>query len=587
MPAIKLKKKAQEYLEEKKREKEAQEAATSAKNPASTAATPTPTPKKKKEARPPQTPPAYLNENDILFEKRKRTIPLVEQKCQDWIMDNFEVKDDVHVSTNKMYEYYTESVLQDSGNVADVGLFNRLVREKLGKCFGVKMMSPLHGIIKETQPREKKVQGETLSLKMKDILNEVIIGVGNPNKGVRFFSLKQLIGSKYPALQVESYPNKLLNALDRGIRYGTIILVKGSGKCGFYRVPGESTAEEDKPKPKTKKNKGEVEDEKKENGDTAEGSEATEGGEKETSKKKGKKRKSEEAGESSEEKGEKSTTEEKEGEDAKTPKKKGRKRKSGGEVESSAEGGEDSPKAEGEEDDKAAKKKKRKRGKPAPRNSYRGEAAKHGDPSKIEDIFPMALTYMSDPKETPLKKIIKYIDKFYPEVNIDASLKKALDKGESKEMWQHLSGNFYRLLLEEFNPGYSNDIEDMISQAIIASHEPKTASGLMIKKYILQYHQNFKIDERPHLFKKALERAISKNIIRQVSGLGSGGSFQLVKPFVPSPAILAGELEDEAEYLSSAPMDDGPDEIYIVRKTKSGRGQGKGTKDRKPPATRK
>ena len=29
--------------------------------------------------------------------------------------------------------------------------------------------------------------------------------------------------------------------------------MKGTGKCGFYRVPGESTAEEDKPKPKTKK----------------------------------------------------------------------------------------------------------------------------------------------------------------------------------------------------------------------------------------------------------------------------------------------------------------------------------------------
>lgn len=41
-------------------------------------------------------------------------------------------------------------------------------------------MSPLHGLIKELKPKEKKVQGETLSLKLKDILNEVITGVGNP-----------------------------------------------------------------------------------------------------------------------------------------------------------------------------------------------------------------------------------------------------------------------------------------------------------------------------------------------------------------------------------------------------------------------
>ena len=56
-------------------------------------------------------------------------------------------------------------------------------------------MSPLHGLIKEVKPKEKKVQGETLSLKIKDILNEVITGVGNPvsfkkNQGwIHFFNL--------------------------------------------------------------------------------------------------------------------------------------------------------------------------------------------------------------------------------------------------------------------------------------------------------------------------------------------------------------------------------------------------------------
>ncbi|XP_056018207.1 heterochromatin protein 1-binding protein 3-like [Ostrea edulis] len=548
MPAIKLKKKTQEYLEEKKREKEALEAATPAKTtPATTPPTP---PKKKKEARAPQTPPAYLKENDILFEKRKRTIPVVEQKCQDWIMDNFEKKEEVHVSASKMYEYYTESVLQDAGNVADVGLFNRIVREKLGKYYGVKEMSPLHGIIKEIKPKEKKVQGETLSLKMKDILNEVITEVGNPNKGLRFFNLKQKVGSKYPALQVETYPNKLLNALDRGVRYGSIILVKGSGKCGYYRVPGESTAEEDKPKPKEKKNKGEVEEkEEEENGETGEVPETSGQEEKVKSKKRGKKRKSEEAEE---------------------------------------DDGEGKDEQEGEEDSKAAKKKKKRRGK-SRTSADRGKAARHGDPTKIEDTFPMALTYMCDPKEASIGKISKYINRYYPAVDTQAKyIEKAMEKGESNGMWQLVGGQTYRLLLEEFNPGYSDDLEDMISQAVIATHEPKIASALMIKKYILQYHENFSVDSRPHLFRKALERACSRGIIRQISGLGCGGSFQLVKSFIPSPAILAGELEDEAEYLDDTVEPDGKDEIYIVRKTKSGRGTGtKERKERKPPASRK
>lgn len=577
MPAIKLKKKTQEYLLEKKREKEAKEAAAPTQTTVTTS-TPTPPPKKKKEARLPQTPPAYLNENDILFEKRKRTIPVVEQKCQDWIMDNFEKKEDVYVNINKMYEYYTESILENSGNVADISLFHRIIRDKLGKFYGVKEMSPLNGLVKELKPKEKKVQGETLSLKLKDILNEVITGVGNPNKGVRFFNLKQLVGSKYPALQLETHPNKLLNALERGIRFGNIILVKGTGRCGFYRVPGESTAEEDKPKPKIKKNKGEVEEDGKEN-ENGEASESAKVIEENIEKPKGKSRKK--SGKTSE----KSADDEEmtpEGGDKEEPKKRGRKRKSGEMEESKGE------EQNSEESQEGKKKRQKKSGRPKRKfvlSKFSSEAEKHGNPSRIEDVFPMALTYMSDPKEASIRKISKYMEKYYPEVDTDATLKKALEKGESDDMWQAVGGQTYRLLLEEFNPGYSSDIEDMISQAIMATHEPKTASGKMIKKYILQYHENFMIDKRPHLFKKALEKACSKNIIRQVSGLGSGGSFQLVKPFVPSPAILAGEVEDKADRVDFEIVNDEYDEIYVVRKTKSGRGGG--MKERKAPVSRK
>lgn len=36
-----------------------------------------------------------------------------------------------------------------------------------------------NGLVKELKFKEKKVQGEIFSFKLKDILNEVIIGVGN------------------------------------------------------------------------------------------------------------------------------------------------------------------------------------------------------------------------------------------------------------------------------------------------------------------------------------------------------------------------------------------------------------------------
>ena len=64
-----------------------------------------------------------------------------------------------------------------------------------------------------------------------------------------------------------------------------------------------------------------------------------------------------------------------------------------------------------------------------------------------------------------------------------------------------------------------------------------------------------------------------------------------MKPFVPSPAILAGEIDDKAEFLDFNGVPDDKDEIYIVRRTKSGRGAGvkreAGVKERKPPAVRK
>ena len=60
-----------------------------------------------------------------------------------------------------------------------------------------------------------------------------------------------------------------------------------------------------------------------------------------------------------------------------------------------------------------------------------------------------------------------------------------------------------------------------------------------------------------------------------MSGIGSTGSFQLVDNFIPSPAILAGESDDErAERVIHFKEDKETskyDEVYIVRKTKSGR----------------
>lgn len=163
-----------------------------------------------------------------------------------------------------------------------------------------------------------------------------------------------------------------------------------------------------------------------------------------------------------------------------------------------------------------------------------------------------------------------YITKHYGECNPE-KLKRALESGVEKGLWEQTrgtgAGGTFHLLIDTFNPSRSDTMDDRIAQAIVATHEPKQASALLIKKYISEYHPSLNTEARPHLFKHALERASNKGTIRQLSGIGAGGTFLLVDHFHPSPAILAGESEDEEEFDSS----DEEGERYIPRPTKRSR----------------
>lgn len=533
MPAIKLKKATQEYLAEKEREakRDAEQAAAAAAKTS------------KPEEPPPKAPPkpqAKPPAPEIVTEKRKRTIPPQELRLTQWLEENIEKKDGITVSLPSLYECYTDMCQVEKALVVDVTDFNKHIKDKFGKTFGLTETSAYQGIVKEKKLSDKKpkVQGETLNLKMKDILMEVINEAGNPIKGIRFFTLKQLVASKYPALQVEIYPNKLLSALQRGMRFGQIRLVKGTGKCGYYRIPMENEAELEEEERKREREEKKMKKEKKE-------------------------KEKEEGKESSGEADEKS--DDKAGETK--PKSRGKKRKSA-EMENDGKEGEN--KEEDGEGQKKKKKSKKHKKKKVIREIWVGTS--HSDPKKIEDTFPLAITYMGDPKDASLSRIKKYLQDHYNDVDLE-KLKKALERGEDKGYWDRVSGSggsgSFRLQIDEFDPANSESYEDKICQAIVAGHEPKQCSAQLIKQYVMDYHPEFNIDKKPHLFKKSLERAVSKNKIRQLSGIGASGTFQLVEAFYPSPAILAGEAD---EITQIEDIDDSADqETYIVRKTKSGR----------------
>ncbi|WAQ97140.1 HP1B3-like protein [Mya arenaria] len=300
--------------------------------------------------------------------------------------------------------------------------------------------------------------------------------------------------------------------------------MRGVGMCGYYRLPGEPTKEEPEKKPKKKPEEEKKDGEDKKDAENGEG-ESSSGGEEKKD----------------------------EGEDGEA--------KEGDKDEEKDEG----EKATGEQEEKPKKKRKKPKKKPV-EAWVRSELERHSNPQKVEDVIPLAITYQSDPKQASMTKIKAYIRKFYHTEVAPEKLKRVLDEGVASETWENVGGSTYHLLVDTFTPSRT----DQIAQAIVACSEPKIASAVIIKKYISEYHPKFDIDNKVHLFKHAIERACSKGKIRQLSGIGSTGSFQLVDQFYPSPAILAGYTSDSEDESAA---DDEAEEVqeYVPRPTKKGR----------------
>lgn len=535
MPAIKLKKVTAEYLAEKEREEKSKE---KPKKTLEDVAEQEHLEKKELKKDDEEKRHNFLDV-EILSDKRKRAPPVVEQKLVEWLDSNLQKKEDVSLPLLTLYEYYSEVCQMQGEKVVDVPVFNRYIRDKFGKTFGFQENSPYRVLIKERKLKEKKpkVQGETLQIKIRDIITNVINDLGNPRKGLRFQNISRAIVQKYPAQRVDLYPNKLKSALERGVMYGYIERMRGVGMCGYYRVPGEPTKEDpDDVKDKKKKEKSDEEgkEEKKDGEEPKENGDAGEGGD---------------TGESEE----KSTDDEKKAEE----------------------------KEEGTEEDKDNKetkpekkrKKKHVKKKKKPEEKWARSASRHSDPERVEDVFPLAITYQSDPKEATGGKIKSYIAKYYHTDVSNDKLRRALDNGAEKGLWELMAGSSptgrYHLLIETYNPGRSEKLEDQIAQALVACHEPKQASASLIKKYITQYHPKLNVENRPHLFKHALEKACAKGVLRQLSGIGASGTFQLAEKFFPSPAILAGDSSDEEE--EDFEESDEEETHYVPRPTKRGR----------------
>jgi len=78
-------------------------------------------------------------------------------------------------------------------------------------------------------------------------------------------------------------------------------------------------------------------------------------------------------------------------------------------------------------------------------------------------------------------------------------------------------------------------------------NEPKDLSVSKLRDYLGFYHPEYKTDDKPINLKKALDRAVAKGWLCQISGKGFSGTYRLMHPYYPEPRELWGKdfVEEE------------------------------------------
>merc|ERR1712059_128450 len=170
-------------------------------------------------------------------------------------------------------------------------------------------------------------------------------------------------------------------------------------------------------------------------------------------------------------------------------------------------------------------------------------AAPKFDKAPLENQFPNVFTWACNPKEASVPLIRKYLVKHYPELDVEGkAFRSALEFLEKQGQLERITGKGFSgtfQLVDEADK-FGHKYEDAIANAVIAMNEPKDVSVGGLRDYLGVYHKEYNTDDRPQVLKNALERAVSKGWLKQVTGKGFSGTYRLAWPFHPSPKELWG-----------------------------------------------
>ncbi|XP_075407799.1 heterochromatin protein 1-binding protein 3 isoform X3 [Tenrec ecaudatus] len=194
---------------------------------------------------------------------------------------------------------------------------------------------------------------------------------------------------------------------------------------------------------------------------------------------------------------------------------------------------------------------------------------------KMDAILTEAIKACFQKSGASVVAIRKYIIHKYPSLELERrgyllkqALKRELNRGVIKQVkGKGASGSFVvvqksRKILQKsrnrktpaVDPEPQVKLEDILPLAFTRLCEPKEASYSLIRKYVSQYYPKLRVDIRPQLLKNALQRAVERGQLEQITGKGASGTFQLKK--LGEKPLLAGSLMEYAILSAIAAMNE-------------------------------
>uniref|UniRef100_A0A2K6U610 Heterochromatin protein 1-binding protein 3 n=1 Tax=Saimiri boliviensis boliviensis TaxID=39432 RepID=A0A2K6U610_SAIBB len=196
---------------------------------------------------------------------------------------------------------------------------------------------------------------------------------------------------------------------------------------------------------------------------------------------------------------------------------------------------------------------------------------------KMDGILTEAIKSCFQKSGASVVAIRKYIIHKYPSLELERrgyllkqALKRELNRGVIKQVkGKGASGSFVVVQKSRKTPPKSRNrknrssavdpepqvkLEDVLPLAFTRLCEPKEASYSLIRKYVSQYYPKLTVDIRPQLLKNALQRAVERGQLEQITGKGASGTFQLKKS--GEKPLLGGSLMEYAILSAIAAMNE-------------------------------